>query len=160
MILMLYVQRNLRLHLLQNGLIILTFFWRLMRMVNFTRDSMASVMTDFPTVHFPYLSSNITESPAYGVFASQLIRYARVCSKYEDFLFRWSILVSKLLKQGYSSRKLQTTFWKFYGRHIYIGHKFDTSVSHMLKGLFTNCDIRLVSSNFVWIVDGCHMWGM
>ena len=29
----------------------------------------------------------------------------------------WSILVSKLLKQGYSSRKLQTTFRKFYGRH-------------------------------------------
>ena len=42
----------------------------------------------FPVVNSPYLSSNIPESPAYGVFASQLIRYSRVCSKYEDFLFR------------------------------------------------------------------------
>ena len=25
---------------------------------------------DFPIVHFPYLSSNIPESPAYGVFVS------------------------------------------------------------------------------------------
>ena len=59
----------------------------------------------FPIVYFPYLSSNIPESPACGVCVSQLIHYARVCLQYEDFLFRGSILVSKLLKQGYSSRK-------------------------------------------------------
>ena len=77
-----------------------------------------------------------------------ITRYARVCSKYGDFLFRVlvSILVSKLLKQRYSSRKLQTTFRKFYGRHTDLVHKFDTSVSHMLNGLLTNCDIWLVSS--------------
>ena len=32
-------------------------------------------------------------------------------------IFCSSILVSKLLKQGYSSWKLQTTFRKFYDRH-------------------------------------------
>ena len=103
---------------------------------------------DFPIVNFPYLRSNIPESPAYGAFVSEVIRYARVCSKYEDILFRGSILVSKLLKQGYYSRKLQTTFRKFCGRHIYLIHKFDTSVSHnsMLNSLFTNCGIWLVSS--------------
>ena len=47
----------------------------------------------------------------------------------------------KLLKQGYSSQKLQTTFRKLYGRHTYLVHKMDTSVSHMLKGLLINCDI-------------------
>ena len=35
----------------------------------------------------------------------------------------------------------QTTFRKFYGRHSDLVHKFDTSVSHMLNGLFNNCDI-------------------
>ena len=50
-------------------------------------------------VNFPYLSSNIPESPVYGVFVSQLIRCAQACLKYENFLFRGSILVSKLLKQ-------------------------------------------------------------
>ena len=89
---------------------------------------------DFPIVNCPYLSSNIPESPAYGVFVTQLIRYARVCLKYEDFLFRGSILVSKLLKQGYSSRKLQTTFRIFYGRHTDLVHTFDTFVSRMLNG--------------------------
>ena len=63
-----------------------------MRKVNFTHD------------YFPYYtkkcSSDISESPAYGVFVSQLFRYAQVCSKYEDFLFKESILVSKLLRTG------------------------------------------------------------
>ena len=67
-------------------------------------------------------------------------------SKYEDFLFRGSILVSKLLKQGYSSRKLQTTFRKFYGRHTDLVQKCNTSVSHMLKCLKINCDTRLIFS--------------
>ena len=45
------------------------------------------------------LNSNIPEFPACGVFISQLIRYARVCSKYEYFLFRGFILVSTLLRR-------------------------------------------------------------
>ena len=48
---------------------------------------------DFPIVNFPYLNSNILESSAYAVLVSQLIRYARVCLKYEDILFRGYILV-------------------------------------------------------------------
>ena len=42
-------------------------------MVNFTHESMTSVMT---LVHFSYLSSVIPESPTHGVFVSQLIRCA------------------------------------------------------------------------------------
>ena len=73
----------------------------------------------------------------YYYVGAKLIRYALVCSKYEDFLFRGSILVSKLMQQGYSSRKLQTTFRKFYRRHTDIIYKFDT-VLYMLNK--TNCD--------------------
>ena len=38
---------------------------------------------NFDIVNFPFLSSNIPQSPAYGVFVSQLIRYARafVCMR-------------------------------------------------------------------------------
>ena len=34
----------------------------------------------FHIVNFPFMSSNIPSVPAYGVYASQLIRYARCCS--------------------------------------------------------------------------------
>ena len=39
---------------------------------------------DFPIVNFPLLSSNILSALAYSVFGSQLIRYARACSEYQD----------------------------------------------------------------------------
>jgi hypothetical protein len=43
---------------------------------------------NFFIVKFPYLCSNIPASPAYGVYISQLIHYARACSAYHQFLLR------------------------------------------------------------------------
>ena len=43
---------------------------------------------DFHIANFPLLSSNIQSSPAYGLFISQLIRYALACSSYECFILR------------------------------------------------------------------------
>ena len=64
---------------------------------------------NFHITNFPFLSSNIPSSPAYGVFISQLIRYARACSSYECFILRAARLSSKLLGQGYVLSK----FWRF-----------------------------------------------
>ena len=44
----------------------------------------------------------------------------------------------------------KTTFQKLYGRHADLVNKCDTSVSHMLNGWYTSCDIWLVSSYLVW----------
>ena len=46
-----------------------------------------------------------------------------------------------------------TTLMKLYGRHTSLVHTFDTSVSQMLKGLFTNYDKWLVCSYYL-IVTG------
>jgi hypothetical protein len=40
----------------------------------------------FPIVNVPFISSNIPASPAYGAYISQIIRYARPCAQYSDFL--------------------------------------------------------------------------
>ena len=55
---------------------------------------------DFHIVNFPFLSSNIPSGRSYGVYISQLIRYARCCSHYEDFRYRHKCLVDQLLSQG------------------------------------------------------------
>ena len=53
--------------MLQNGLIILTFVWSLMRMVNISHDYwQVWWLFHFPSVNCSYLSSNIPESHAYG----------------------------------------------------------------------------------------------
>ena len=57
---------------------------------------------DFSIVNIPFMISNIPESPAYGVYISQLIRYSRACSDNLDFLIRLRFLTSKLLQQGIS----------------------------------------------------------
>ena len=53
---------------------------------------------NFHITNFPFLSSNIPTSPAYGVFISQLIRYARACSSYWCFILRATRLSNKLLE--------------------------------------------------------------
>ena len=36
----------------------------------------------FRIVNFPHMDSNIPANPAYGVYVSQLLRYARICITY------------------------------------------------------------------------------
>ena len=47
------------------------------------------------------MCSNIPDSPAYGVYISQLIRYARASSNYSNFLKRHLHLRNRLLDQAY-----------------------------------------------------------
>ena len=72
---------------------------------------------DFHIVNFPFLSSNIPSRPSYGVYISQLIRYARCCSYYDDFGYRHKLLVDRLLSQGYEVKRLRNSFKKFHGRY-------------------------------------------
>ena len=91
---------------------------------------------NFDIVNFPFLSSNIPQSPAYGVFVSQLIRYARASSLYEDFIMRNQLLTSKLLKQGFTRNRLIATFKKFYGRQSVLVDRFKVSVTNIIIDLF------------------------
>ena len=43
---------------------------------------------DFYIVNFPFSDGDVTRRPSYGVYISQLIRFARVCSHVEDFKAR------------------------------------------------------------------------
>ena len=86
------------------------------------------------------MSSNIPSAPAYDVYASQLIRYARCCSNYSDFLSRHGALVTRFLSQGYKVSRLSDTFKKFYGRHT------DLVVKCLL--------ILSVEMIFIFIFDG------
>ena len=53
---------------------------------------------DFDILNFPFLDGDVPRRPAYGVYISQLIRFARVCCHVDDFN---KCLTAKLLKQGY-----------------------------------------------------------
>jgi hypothetical protein len=65
-------------------------------------------------INFPNMCSNIPASPAYGVYISQLIRYARTSSNYSDFLKRHLHLRNRLLDQGYKKIRLIRSLKKVY----------------------------------------------
>ena len=69
---------------------------------------------NFDIVNFPFLDGDVPRSPSYGVYISQLIRFARVCSNGGDFNNRNLFLTAKLLKQGYRYHKIRKAFSKFY----------------------------------------------
>ena len=55
------------------------------------------VYLNFLNVNFPFICSNIPAAPVYGVYISQLIRYARACGSYHDFFEKWLLLTRKIL---------------------------------------------------------------
>ena len=71
----------------------------------------------FEIVNFPFLDGDVPRSPCYGVYISQLIRFARVCSNVDDSNNRNLFLTAKLLKQGYIYHKIRKAFSTFYRRH-------------------------------------------
>jgi len=62
---------------------------------------------NFQIMNFPFLSSYIPTSPAYGVCILQLIPYSRACAPYSDFLEIAKALSLKLLNQGYIQPRLK-----------------------------------------------------
>ena len=65
---------------------------------------------DFEIVNFPILDYDVPRSTSYGVYISQLIRFARASSYVTGFNTHDKLLTRKLLKQGYRYNKLRKTF--------------------------------------------------
>ena len=97
---------------------------------------------NFHITNFPFLSSNIPSSPAYGVFISQLIRYARACSSYERFILRAMRLSNKLLGQGYVKERLKSSLRKFYGRYGDLTKQYEVPLSRMLHDILDDDHIQ------------------
>ena len=87
---------------------------------------------DFDIVNFPFLDGDVPRSTSYGVYISQLIRFARVSSHVADFNARNKSLSAKLLQQGYRYHKLPKTFSKFYRRHYKLVSKFNVGLKTLL----------------------------
>ena len=86
---------------------------------------------NFHSTNFPFHEYNILVSPAYGVFISKLIRYARACSSYGCFILRATRLLNKLLEQGYVKERLKSSLKKFSGRY----GDLEVPISRMLNDI-------------------------
>ena len=88
---------------------------------------------DFEIVNFPFLDGDVPRSTSYGVYISQLTRFARASSYVNDFNTRNKLLTQKLLRQGYQYHKLRKTFSKFYRRYYDLIYKFQVGLKSLLR---------------------------
>ena len=68
----------------------------------------------FPVINFPWLSGDIPRLPSYGIYISQLVRFARCCTSVLYFHSKNLQIPSKLLTHGYRYHKLRKTFGNFF----------------------------------------------
>ena len=106
---------------------------------------------DFHIVNFPFLSSNIPSGPSYGVYISQLIRYARCCSHYDDFRYR---------HKCYIALRLKKSFKKFCGRYQDLIEKYQRSVNVIVNDSFPGQFLFNMSQQFSLFcyLDGLVTW--
>ena len=74
--------------------------------------------------NFPWLSGDVPRLPSYGIYISQLVRFAKSCISVLDFHSKNLQITSKLLTQGYRYHKLRKTFGKFFRSYSELLSKF------------------------------------
>ena len=94
---------------------------------------------DSDIVNFPYVDGDVPRAASYGVYISQLIRFARVSSHFDDFNIRNNVLTAKLLRQGCRYHKRPKAFSKFYRGHFDIVSKYNVGLKrHFFCKAFQN----------------------
>ena len=84
---------------------------------------------NFKIVNYPHpVASNIPEKPAYGVYASRIICFARACDTFTDFSERHKTLCVTLLKQGYRYNMICKQLRSTYAKHKILFEKYLKSV--------------------------------
>ena len=78
-------------------------------------------------LNFPFLDTDVHRSTSYGVYVSQLVRFARVSSHVGDFDTRNKVLTATLLNQGYQNNK-----FIFYWRHFDLLSKYNVEMKTLL----------------------------
>ena len=83
------------------------------------------------------MCSNIPAFPAFGVYISQLIRYARASSNYSDFLKRHIYLRNRLLDQSYKKIRLLRSLNKFLFRYQDLVEIYSVSTETIINDGFS-----------------------
>ena len=92
---------------------------------------------NFKIINFPNVCSNIPASSAYGVYISQLIRFARASSNYSDFLKRHLHLRNRLLDQSYEKIRFIPSLKKFIFRYQDLVEIYSVSAEKIINDGFS-----------------------
>ena len=83
----------------------------------------------FNVISFPFLDGNIPKGQSYGIFISQLVRYARNNSSFNSFVMDCRNLVRKLVSQCFDAAALRKRLEVFINKHFDVWGKFGVPLS-------------------------------
>ena len=86
---------------------------------------------------FPFLDGDTPRSTSYGIYISQLIRFARVSSHVDNFNTRNNVLTAKLLKQGHRYHNFRKVFSNFHRWHFALVSKNNIRLETLLQQGFS-----------------------
>ena len=84
---------------------------------------------DFEVISYPFLDGNIPKGQSYGVFISQLVRFARINTSFNGFILDSRNLVDKLLNQSFDPAALRRRFKIFIDNYFDIWGKFGVFIT-------------------------------
>ena len=84
-------------------------------------------------MNFPFLDGDVPKRTSYGIYISQLVRFARACTRVEDFNSRNLSLTTKLLKQGFRYHKLCKMFKSFFRKNNELIVKYGTTAKSLIR---------------------------
>ena len=90
----------------------------------------------FDVVCFANQASNIHFRNSHGVLISQLLRFSRNCDKWADFNRRSSMLITRLIRQGFSERLLQQKCRQFYNGYSSLLKHYHCNQNDFVSSLF------------------------
>jgi hypothetical protein len=114
-----------------------TYTSNLSTVVNSVLKFMINNDFNFKIINFPNVCSNIPASSAYGVYISQLIRFARASSYYSGFLKRHLYLRNRLLDQGNKKIRLIPSLKKFIFRYQDLVEIYSVSAETIINDGFS-----------------------
>ena len=97
----------------------------------------------FTIANYPDITGNVSSSMAYGIISSQLLRYYKSCSKFDDFLSNVNILTTKLLQQSYIRSKVITKISAFVNKRklVKYGTNLTEVINEIVKAIPENVEI-------------------
>ena len=104
---------------------------------------------DFEIVNFPFLDGDVPRSTSYGVYISQLIRFARASSYITDFIIRNKLLTQKnFLNKAIGIINLAKPFLNFIDDTMiwYLNSKLNLNLSYAM-------DFRNLNSMVTWCIN-------
>ena len=106
-------------------------------------------------MNIPFICSNISAAPAYGVYITQLMRYYRACGSYQEDLHGRLLLNRKGVELRVPIGKVEVITSTVLRSNRELVNRYRISMSQMTTDMFSLSITILACFPLSWLITGC-----